>query len=47
MIGTLEVAQGTKPIKKKIDADKMRPTERKTRGLERSETAPMRNFEKP
>src|SRR5574343_1241704 len=47
MIETLEVAQGTKPISRKMEAESSNPTVRKTRGLERSETTPIKTFENP
>ena len=47
MMGMLDVAQGTKPMSRKIEAERIKPVARNTRGLERSEKSPIRNFEKP
>ncbi|MCY1450162.1 hypothetical protein D9M71_669460 [compost metagenome] len=44
---TLDVAQGAKPKMNITPADTRRPNGRKKRGLERSDTRPMRNFDRP
>lgn len=47
MMAMLEVAHGTKPMNNITAAARIRPAGRNTRGLERSETEPMMNLEKP
>lgn len=47
MIATLEVAQCANPKMNITAADTSSPNGRKTRGLERSETSPMMNFDRP
>lgn len=47
MMATLEVAQCANPKMNITAADTNRPNGRKTRGLERSETRPMMNFDRP
>ena len=47
MMAMLEVAHGTKPMNNITAAAGIRPAGRNTRGLERSETEPMMNLEKP
>ena len=44
---TLDVAQGAKPKMNMTAAEIIRPNGRKNLGLERSDTRPMRNFDKP
>ncbi len=46
-MATLEVAQGIRPISVMHRPDSSRPMGRNTFGLERSETAAIRNFEMP
>ncbi|MNP77850.1 hypothetical protein D3C76_1753590 [compost metagenome] len=44
---TLDVAHGAKPKTNITPADTNRPNGRKKRGLERSDTRPIRNFDRP
>ncbi|MNG02709.1 hypothetical protein D3C84_857500 [compost metagenome] len=47
MIVTLDVAQWAKPNVNITAAETTRPNGRKKRGLERSDTMPIRNLDKP
>ncbi|SQI29447.1 Uncharacterised protein [Serratia plymuthica] len=47
MTAMLDVAHGTKPMNSITAAASIRPAGRNSRGLERSETEPMMNLEKP